>query len=98
MSNEKSLINGLTAEIWEACYRPGMPEFAATTWVYTVESAETLRLVFGNLGPYKDDGSRTPVFTNAITIPATVAVPLAEAILKHYASPLANRPRTSGEN
>jgi hypothetical protein len=98
MSDQHLLINGLTADMWEACYRPGMPEFAGVSWAYTVESADTVRIVFGNLGPCRADGSRTPVFTNAVTIPATVAVALANAMLKHFAAPSDKRPKTSGEN
>lgn len=98
MSDQPELINGLTIEMWEACYRPGMPEFAGVSWAYTQEGSESVRLVFGNQGPYKPDGSRTPVFTNAITIPASVAVDLAHAMLKHFAAPMDSRPKTSGEN
>lgn len=98
MSDQPVLIDGLTAETWEACYRPGMPEFAGVSWAYTVESPDSVRLVFGNLGPRRPDGPRMPVFTNAITIPAAVAVELANALLKHFAAPLDKRPKTSGEN
>lgn len=97
MSDRPAVIDGLTADMWEACYRPGMPEFAGVSWAYTVESPDLIRLVFGNLGPYKSDGTRTPVFTNAVTIPASVAVELAHAMLKHFAAPTNARPQTSGE-
>jgi hypothetical protein len=98
MNDQNTLINGLTVDMWEACYRPGIPEFSAVSWVYTVESPDTVRLVFGNLGPYKSDGSRQPVFTNAVTLPANVVVELAEAMLRHFAAPADKRPKTSGEN
>jgi len=98
MSDQTEVIDGLTVEMWEACYRPGMPEFAGATWAYTREGPDSVRLVFGNHGPYKSDGSRTPTFTNAITIPASVAVELAHAMLKHFAAPRDVRPKTSGEN
>ncbi|MDQ9171721.1 hypothetical protein Q8A64_15005 [Oxalobacteraceae bacterium R-40] len=94
---EQIKIQGLTLDWWEACYRPGMPEFAGGTWAYTVEAADTVRLVFGNAGPYKSENQRTPVFTHAVTIPAEVAVDLAEALLKHFAANRHSQPRTSGE-
>jgi hypothetical protein len=92
MMNKNSLINGQTLEFWEACYRPGMPEFSAVSWAYTVESEDTVRVAFGNLGPYNLEGSRTPVFTNAVTIPADVAVGLAHALLQHFAASESDRP------
>lgn len=97
MNDKTVVIDGLTPEWWAACYRPGMPEFAGSTWAYTTETPDSVRLVFGNSGPYKADGTRTPVFTNAITIPASVAVDLAQGLLKHFASPENQQPKTSGD-
>lgn len=98
MTDLENSINGLPLETWEACYRPGMHEFAAATWVYTAEGQDTVRLAFGNCGPWKSANSRIPVFTHAVTISASVAVELAHALLKHFAAPLDDRPRSSGEN
>jgi len=98
MTDQKPLIDGQTLDFWNACYRPGMPEFSAVRWAYTVESSDTVRIAFGNCGPYNPDGSRTPVFTNAVTIPAGVAVELAHALLKHFAASDHDRPRASEGN
>lgn len=98
MTDSTTSINGLSLDFWQACYRAGMPEFAAASWAYTVETSDTVRLVFGNLGPMRPDGQRIPVFTNAVTIPASVAVELSHALLKHFAAPIGSRPQTSEEN
>jgi hypothetical protein len=91
-------IQGMTLDFWQSIYRPGMPEFAGSSWAYTVESDDTIRLAFGNLGPYNEKGERSPVFTTAVTIPAAAAVNLAEALLKHFGTAKASRPATSAEN
>lgn len=95
MTDRKTIIDGQPLEFWEACYRPGMPEFSAVRWAYTVESPDTVRIAFGNRGPYNADGSRVPVFTNAVTIPAGVAVELAHALLKHFAASEDHQPRAT---
>lgn len=98
MTDRKPLFDGQTLDFWDACYRPGMPEFSAVHWAYTVESPDTVRGAFGNRGPYNTDGSRTPVFTNAVTIPAGVAVELAHALLQHFAASDGDRPRSNEGN
>jgi hypothetical protein len=95
--SDQEKIQGLTVEQWEAFYRPGIVEFAASTWAYTDETTESVRLVFGNQGPYAADGRRTPIYTHAVTLSAGAAVDLAEALLKRFAAPSAQRPMTSAE-
>lgn len=95
--NDQEKFQGLTIEQWEAFFRPGIVEFAASTWGYTDETAESVRLVFGNQGPYTPDGRRMPIFTHAVTLSAGAAVDLAEALLKRFAAPPAQRPMTSAE-
>ena len=91
---EKLDDNGtLALETWIAAFRPGMAEFAATTFFFSREAAEQVRIAFGNQGPMVDvNGTRSPVYTNAVTLTPDAAVELARQLLKHYASPTTSRP------
>ncbi|WP_156333436.1 hypothetical protein [Achromobacter sp. 2789STDY5608621] len=86
---DKSLkVGNLSLAIWEAMFRPGMAEFAASTYNFSREAPEQVRIAFGNQGPIVDtDGNRMPVFTHAVTLPPAIAVDLARQILEHYAKP-----------
>ncbi len=95
MSEE--VIFGLSATEWQAAFRPGLPEFAATTFAFTREGANLVRIAFGNDGPYMSPAKRTPVYSVAIVLPPDVAVSLANMLLKHYAEPDASRSKTSGQ-
>lgn len=74
-------------ETWEAAFRSGMPEFAASTFVFSGESESQVRIAFGNRGPFISEGVRKPVFTHAVTLAPSVAVELARVLLEHYAKP-----------
>jgi hypothetical protein len=90
------LVHGWPLSTWSAAFRPGMPEFAATTFFFTWEAAEQVRIAFGNRGPFVDaNGTRLPVYTHAVTLTPETAVDLARQLLKRYASPIADRPGTS---
>lgn len=79
--------DGLSIELWNAAFRPGMIEFAATSWVATLET-DLVRIAFGNSGAWEPTGDRrVPVFTHAVTLPPRVAVEFARQILALYAQP-----------
>jgi hypothetical protein len=86
---DKSLkFQHLTLAGWEAAFRPGMAEFAASNFSFTFEAQEQVRIAFGNLGPVVDtEGNREPVYTHAVTIPPALAVELARLLLQQYAKP-----------
>lgn len=82
--------------MWTAAFRPGMPEYAATRFFFTREAAEQVRIGFANNGPLVDNsGTRSPVFTHAVTLTPELAVELARQLLKHYGSPFSGRPSAS---
>jgi hypothetical protein len=88
--------HGTALSTWSAAFRPGMAEFAATRFFFTREAAEQVRVAFGNEGPVVDNnGTRSAVYTHAVTLTPDIAVELARQLLKHYASPFAERPATS---
>jgi hypothetical protein len=98
MADQSQMVHGLPLATWEAMFRPGMPEFAATQFSFTLESAEQVRIAFGNHGPCTDlEGTRVPVFTHAVTLPPHVAVELARLLLKFYAEPVDARSKSSGQ-
>lgn len=75
-------------ETWEAAFRPGMPEFAASTFAFSGEAEGQIRIAFGNAGPFVSaEGERRQVFTHAVTLPSSLAVDLARVLLEHYARP-----------
>jgi hypothetical protein len=98
MSEKPPEAYGIPLDHWAAAFRAGMPEFAANNFVFTREAAEQVRIAFGNSGPYVDpQGTRSPVFTHAVTITPQIAVELARLLLKHYAAPETAKSETSGE-
>ena len=95
---QSKLVDGLPLEQWEASFRPGMPEFAATTFTFTAESTGLVRIAFANGGPrLSESGPRKPVYTHAVTLPPEVAVDLAGLLLKFFAEPTDDRSSTSGQ-
>jgi hypothetical protein len=90
--DDDQIIDGLPIKSWKAMFRPGMHEFAATTFTYSPEGSHLVRIAFGNLGPYGSSGQRDSVYTHAVTLPPEVAVDLAGLLLKHYAKPDDKKP------
>lgn len=91
MSDER--IHGISIQEWEAAFRPGLPEYVATRFSFTVEDGGLLRIAFANGGPFvSGEGARSPVSTCAVTVPADLAVELAHQLLKSVAEPESNRP------
>ncbi|WP_210162820.1 hypothetical protein [Kaistia adipata] len=90
--DENQIVNGLSLKVWKAIFRPGMPEFAATSFSFTPESHDLVRIAFGNGGPaVGPEGLREPVYTHALTLTPELAVDLAGMLLKHYAQPEGER-------
>ena len=85
--DKSKLVNNLTLAQWEAAFRPGIPEFTASTFVFSREAENQVRIAFGNQGPYINESQREQVFTLALTLPASVAVELARTLLEIYANP-----------
>lgn len=96
--DKDSLVGGLSLEMWKAIFRPGIPEFASTCFMFTREAKDFVRIAFGNNGPVVSlDGTRAPVFTHAVTLTPEMAVDLAGMLLKFYAEPAGDKSRSSGE-
>ncbi|MCB4770508.1 hypothetical protein LGR54_18020 [Ancylobacter sp. Lp-2] len=96
--NQDQIVNGLSLQQWEAAFRPGITEFSATTFAFTNEGQNLVRIALGNHGPYKTaDGNREPVFTHAVTLTPETAVNLAGLLLKFYAEPKDQQHMTSAE-
>ena len=96
--NQNQKVDGLTLKQWEATFRPGIMEFAATTFTFTREASNLVRIAFGNHGPHTTpDGGRESVFTHAVMLPPEVAVELAGMLLKFYAEPEDQQSATSAE-
>lgn len=75
-----------------------MAEFAATSFTFTREGPNLVRIAFGNLGPVvAADGRREAVFTHAVTLPPETAVDLAGLLLKFYGEPDDQRSTTSAQ-
>lgn len=88
MSDEKKLINGFTEEFWNAAYRPGIQEFAATTFAFRIEDG-FVRIVFGNSGPpVSEPTMRTAVFTHAVTLTPQHALSLSKQLRDCIAGPM----------
>lgn len=97
--DEDQIVDGLPIRVWQAIFRPGMAEFAATTFVFTRESKDFIRIAFGNSGPWVDTtGGREPVYTHALTLTPEMAVDLAGLLLKHFAEPTGERSSSSTEH
>ena len=96
--DETLIVDGLSLRTWQAVFRPGIAEFAATTFVFTRESKDFVRIAFGNAGPRVDAaGGREPVYTQAVTLTPEMAVDLAGMLLKHFAAPVRERNSASAE-
>lgn len=96
--DEDQIVNGLQIKVWKAIFRPGMPEFAATSFYFTRESKDFVRIAFGNSGPtVSQTGLREPVFTNAVTLTPELAVDLASMLLKFFGQPDGERSASSAE-
>ena len=87
MTAKSQVVSGLTLAQWEAMFRPGMPEFAASTFTFSGEAEGQVRIAFGNRGPFVSDSERLPVFTHAVTLSPAVAVELARVLIEHFAKP-----------
>jgi len=85
--DKSKVVNNLTLAQWAAAFRPGMPEFTASTFVFSKETEAQVRIAFGNHGPYINESQREEVFTVALTLPAPIAVELARTLLDIYANP-----------
>jgi hypothetical protein len=86
--NESEKVQGLSLAEWEAMYRPGIVEFAASNFAFSGENESQVRIAFCNLGPIINlQGTRSPVYTHAVTLPQSAAVALARVLLEHYAKP-----------
>ena len=92
--DENQIVDGLPLRAWQAIFRPGMAEFAATTFVFTRESNDFVRIAFGNTGPRVDAAG---VYTHAVTLTPEMAVDLAGMLLKHFAEPTGQRSSSSAE-
>lgn len=87
-SNEPEKVQGLSLAAWEAMYRPGIVEFAASDFAFSGENESQVRIAFCNRGPIINiQGARSPVYTHAVTLPRSAAVALAHVLLEHYAKP-----------
>jgi hypothetical protein len=90
--DENQIVDGLSLKVWQAAFRPGMAEFAATSFIFTREAKDLVRIAFGNNGPRVDaTGAREPVYTHAVILTPEMAVDLAGMLLKHYAAPVEER-------
>lgn len=87
MVDKSIVVGGLSLARWEAAFRPGMPEFAASSFVFSGEGEGQVRIAFSNGGPFVNERERAPVFTHAVTLSPAAAVELARVLLEHYASP-----------
>lgn len=87
MTDKLQIIQGLSLAHWEAIFRPGIQEFAASTATFSTEIHDQVRIAFGNLGPYINESERSPVYTHAVTLSPSVAVELARVLLEHFAKP-----------
>ena len=95
---EESKIEGLSVEQWDELFRPGMPEFAATSFRFTRESHDMVRIAFGNSGPIRTSaGNREPRYTHAVLLSPALAVDLAGLLLKFYAEPQDHQSQTSDQ-
>ncbi|MFS8976866.1 hypothetical protein PO002_20545 [Cupriavidus necator] len=87
MTDKSQVVHGLSLAQWEAAFRPGMPEFAASTFVFSGETEGQIRIAFGNQGAYVTNSQRVPAYTHAVTLSPSVAVELARVLIEHFAKP-----------
>jgi len=96
--SEPEQAYGLPLADWAALFRPGIEEFAASSFRFTRESTHLVRIAFGNGGPYIDSaGNRQPVYTHAVTLPPELALQLADQLMKHYAAPEVTKGSTGSD-
>src|SRR5262249_16760990 len=96
--DQNQIVNGLTLKQWDAAFRPGIVEFAATTFIFTREASNLVRIAFGNNGPHETPGGgREAVFTHPVMLPPEFAVNLAGMLLKFYGEPQDQQSTTSAE-
>jgi hypothetical protein len=89
-------FDGTPLSTWSSAFPAGMSEYAATTFFFSREAAEQVRIAFGNSGPVIDgNGTRSPVYTHAVTLTPHIAVELARQLLKYYASPFTEQASNS---
>lgn len=87
--SDNDAIYGVSVAEWKQGFRSGMPEFAATRFLFSAEDENVIRIAFGNNGPYVNaEGMREATYTHAVTLSAKTAVELARLLLKHYAEPV----------
>lgn len=90
--SDESLVHGVSLNEWKQAFRPGMPEFSATRFLFCAENNNLIRIAFGNSGPFIDiSGKREAVYSHAVTLAPETAVELARLLLKHYAEPVERR-------
>lgn len=88
LPNKYEKVHGLALFQWEAMFRPGIVEFAASSFAFSEEAESQVRIAFCNSGPVVNlQGAREPVYTHAVTLPRSAAVELARVLLEHYAKP-----------
>lgn len=98
MNDQQEKIYGMPPKQWEAAFRPGMPEFAASMMMFSREADGMVRIAFGNSGPYVSSaGERSPVFTHAVTLTPALAVDIARLLLKAYAEPESDKTISSAQ-
>jgi hypothetical protein len=98
MTDKSQIVHGLSLANWEAMYRPGMAEFAASQFAYSSEVG-LIRIAFGLLGPWaSQETGRTTVYTHAVTMTPELAVALAHMLLKGVAQPVQeiDKPKSEG--
>jgi hypothetical protein len=88
VNDDKRLIDGFPEDFWTAAYRPGIQEFAATTFAFRRESG-FVRIAFGNAGPpVAESAKRTAVFTHAVTLTQEQALDLSRKLRDCIAGPI----------
>lgn len=86
--DDASKFSDIPLSQWDQSFRAGMAEYAATSYLFTKEAPNLLRIAFGNSGPYiNSSGIREPRYTHAVTLTPEIAVDLAQKIIMHYAKP-----------
>lgn len=90
MSGQTEGPYGISREEWEAAYRAGIAEFAATRFVARIGSG-LVRIVFGIEGPPTDERGTTgsPVYTHAVTLTPDLAIQLSKLLRDVLAQPTA---------
>lgn len=81
-------LYGVSREEWQAAYRSGISEFAATRVVVRTEGG-LVRIAFGNAGPPVDEagGTGSPVYSHAVMLTPGLAVELSRLLRDLLAQP-----------